>query len=86
MAIAGENDQLSPIEHTEKLFELIQAPKKLVIFEGANHGVADAPSVDNGEDKNAMLADWLIDRLNGKPFVSERVWIDSAGRAQATPF
>jgi pimeloyl-ACP methyl ester carboxylesterase len=86
MAIAGENDQLSPIEHTENLFQLIQAPKRLVIFEGANHGVADAPSVDNGEDKNAMLADWLIDRINGKPFASERVWIDSAGRAQATPF
>ena len=85
MVIAGENDQLSPIEHTENLFATITAPKRLVIFEGANHGVGDAPSVDNGEDKNTMLADWLIDRLNGKPFTSERVWIDSSGRATATP-
>jgi pimeloyl-ACP methyl ester carboxylesterase len=86
LVIAGENDQLSPIEHTESLFATMTAPKRLVIFEGANHGVGDAPSVDNGEDKNTMLADWLVDRLNGKPFVSERVWIDSSGRATATAY
>ena len=86
MAIAGENDQLSPIEFTESLFGLIKAPKRLVIYEGANHGVADAPSVDNGEDKNTLLVDWLVDRINDKPFVSERVWVDSSGRANSTPY
>ena len=86
MAIAGENDQLSPIEFTEHLFTLINAPKRLVIYEGANHGVGDAPSVDAGEDKNILLADWLVDRLNGKSFVSERVWVDSSGRATSTPY
>lgn len=86
MVIAGENDQLSPIEHTEELFSLITAPKRLVIYEGANHGVGDAPSVANGEDKVTMLADWLLDRINGKPCASERVWIDSAGRAKATAY
>jgi dienelactone hydrolase len=86
MVIAGENDQLSPIEHTEELFALIKAPKRLVIYEGANHGVGDAPSVTNGEDKVTMLADWLLDRINDKPMTSERVWIDSAGRATAKPF
>ena len=83
MVIAGENDQLSPIEHTEALFKLITAPKRLVIYEGANHGVGDAASVENGEDKNTMLANWLADRIAGKPFASERVFIDSAGRAHA---
>jgi dipeptidyl aminopeptidase/acylaminoacyl peptidase len=86
MVIAGENDQLSPIEHTEALFKLISAPKRLVIYEGANHGVGDAPSVANGEEKVTLLADWLLDRVNGKPMVSERVWVDSAGRPTSTPF
>lgn len=86
MIVAGENDQLSPIEHTEALFARIRAPKKLVIFEGANHGVGDAPSVANGEEKVTMIADWLCDRVDDKPFTSERVWIDSAGRARATPY
>src|SRR5262249_42806545 len=77
MALAGETDQLSPLEHTEDLFRRIAAPKRLVIYEGANHSVADAPSVENGEDKNSLVADWLLDRINGKPFQSERVWIES---------
>jgi hypothetical protein len=58
----------------------------MVIFEGANHSVAGAPSAENGEDRNTMLADWLLDRINGKSMKSERVWIDSSGRAHTEPF
>jgi fermentation-respiration switch protein FrsA (DUF1100 family) len=86
MVVAGENDQLSPIEHTEELFERITAPKRLVIFEGANHSVGDAPSVDNGDEKNSLIADWLLDRINGKPFQSERVWVTSSGQPVVTPY
>lgn len=86
MVVAGQNDQLSPVEYTEHLFTLVTAPKKLVIYEGANHGVGDAPSVANGEDKVTMIADWLLDRVNGVPVTSERVWVDSAGREHVTPF
>ena len=57
-----------------------------MIYEGANHGVGDSPSTDNGEDKNVLLSDWLVDRIAGKPFRSERVWVDLAGRAIATGF
>ena len=86
MVVAGENDQLSPIEHTEELFERITAPKRLVIYEGANHSVADAPSVDNGDEKNSLIADWLLDRIHGKPFQSERVWVTSSGQPVVTPY
>lgn len=86
MVLAGENDQLSPVEHTERLFDLITAPKRLVIYEGANHSVSAASSAENGEEKNSLITDWLLDRIAGKPFVSERVWVDSSGRAITTPF
>jgi fermentation-respiration switch protein FrsA (DUF1100 family) len=86
MVVAGENDQLSPIEHTERLFESITAPKRLVIYEGANHGVGGAPSAENGEEKNTLVADWLLDRIKGKKAKSERVWVDSSGHATAKPF
>lgn len=86
MVIVGENEQLSPVEYTEEMFKLLKAPKRLVIFEGANHSVAGAPSAENGEDRNTMLADWLLDRVNGKTVKSERVWIDSSGKAHNEPF
>lgn len=85
MVVAGENDQLSPVEHTEELLRLMNVPKRLVIYEGANHGVGDAPSVTLGEDKVTMLADWLRDRVDGKPVRSERVFIESTGRARVEP-
>jgi hypothetical protein len=33
-----------------------------------------------------VVADWLRDRIDGKPFASEYIWIDGAGRATAKPF
>jgi fermentation-respiration switch protein FrsA (DUF1100 family) len=84
MVLAGENDQLSPIEYTERVMELIRAPKRFVVYEGANHGIGAAQSAANGEDKNTILADWLLDRINGVSAKSERVWIDSSGRATVT--
>lgn len=86
MVVAGEKDQLSPIEHTEALFDTIPGPKRLVIFEGANHGVAGAPSVTNGEEKVTMIADWLLDRVNGKPFTSERWFVDASGTPRITKY
>ena len=84
MVVAGEDDQLSPVRHTEELFDLINAPKRIVIYEGANHGINEGTSVQLGENRATMIADWLKDRLDGKPANSERVYIDSSGRATVT--
>ena len=85
LVLAGEEDQLSPIEFSYELFDLVKAPKRIVVYEGANHGLNDAPSVHLGENRNTLMADWLDDRLNDKPMTSERVFIDNSGRATATP-
>ncbi len=85
MVVAGENDQLSPLHNTEHLLTLIPAPKHLIVYEGANHGVGDAPSVTLGEDKFTLMADWLLDRVTDKPARSERVIIEASGRARVEP-
>jgi len=85
MAIAGADDQLSPVENTEELFDLIKTPKRLVVYEGANHALNEGASVQLGENRATMIADWLKDRLDGKPATSEKVFIDSTGRATTTP-
>ena len=49
LIMAVEQDQLSPIEFSYEVFDLIKSPKKICVHEGANYSVADAPSVANGE-------------------------------------
>jgi fermentation-respiration switch protein FrsA (DUF1100 family) len=81
MVVAGSDDQLSPIECTYELFAQIKAPKTLVVYEGANHSVSEGMSVSLGENRLSLIADWLADRMDGKPLKSERIDIDPTGRA-----
>ena len=85
-AVAGESDQLSPIHHTLDLFDMITAPKRLVLYQDANHSVAQASSSELGENRESLVYDWLRDRVDAKPCVSEKVLVDSAGKMHATPY
>lgn len=86
MIVAGQADQLSPIQHTYDLFELINAPKRLVVYQDANHSIANASSAELGENRDSLVYDWLRDRVDGEPAVSERVLIDGRGNWNATPY
>jgi pimeloyl-ACP methyl ester carboxylesterase len=86
MIVAGQADQLSPIQHTYELFEMIEAPKRLVVFQDANHSLAGATSSALGENRDSLVYDWLRDRVDGKPTVSERIFVDSRGAMHATPY
>jgi dipeptidyl aminopeptidase/acylaminoacyl peptidase len=85
LIMAGEQDQLSPMEFSYEVFDHIRAPKEIVVYEGANHSVADAPSVAAGENPRVYLADWLVERLDGKTLRSVKGFVDSGGRRTDTP-
>lgn len=85
LIVAGEQDQLSPVEFSYEVFDHIKAPKEILVYEGANHSVADAPSVALGDNPRDYLADWLVDRLDGKKLESVKGFIDSTGRRTDTP-
>ena len=85
LIVAGEHDQLSPVEFSYDVFERISAPKEILVYEGANHSVAEAPSVVMGEDPRLYLCDWLADRLDGKPVQSLKAFVDSTGRRTEEP-
>ena len=86
MIVAGEADQLSPIQHTYELFDLIEAPKRLVVYQDANHSIGNASSAELGESRESLVYDWLHDRVDEKPATSERVLVDSRGNSNASPF
>jgi fermentation-respiration switch protein FrsA (DUF1100 family) len=84
--IAGQDDQLSPLEHTRELLSLVRTPKQFVVYEAAVHGVYGSPSTLIGENPQTLQADWIADRLAGKTMTkSEEIFISNAGRTTATP-
>ena len=85
LIMAGEQDQLSPVEHSYDVFDLITAPKEIVVYEGANHSVADASSVVLGDNPKDYLVNWLEERINEKTFESVKGFVDSSGHRVDTP-
>jgi fermentation-respiration switch protein FrsA (DUF1100 family) len=74
LVVTGEDDELGPLEFTQRIFDEVRAPKRLVVFEGERHSIPHYPQV------RTTMADWLKDRLEGKPFSSEKVFVEVGGR------
>ena len=84
---AGEDDELSPLEFSDELAGRIRTPKKLVIYEGERHAIGgNNLSSYLGENWFTMLADWCLDRIEGKLAPNERVFINALGQANAVPY
>jgi dienelactone hydrolase len=83
LVIAGEDDELSPIEHTYRLFDQIKTLKQLVVYQGERHAIGGLAG-GLGPNWMTLLADWLRDRADGKPMASERVYVDMSGQQRVT--
>jgi hypothetical protein len=86
MALAGEADELSPLEHTERLCERLAGPKVLVVYQDTRHSLAGSAAVALGPSPRALQAEWVAARLAGVPAASERWYIDHTGRLTRTPW
>jgi len=86
MIVAGEADQLSPIQHTYDLFDLIKAPRQLVVYQDADHSIGNASSAELGPARDSLVYDWLRDRADGEPVTTEKVMVDSSGTMHSEPF
>lgn len=84
LVVAGEDDELSPIEYTYQLFEQVKTPKRLVVYQGERHAIGGMAG-GLGPNWMTLLADWLRDRADGKPMASERVYVDVTGRQHVAP-
>lgn len=84
LVIAGEDDELSPIEYTYQLFDQVKTPKRLVVYQGERHAIG-GPAGGFGPNWLTLLAEWLCDRADGKPMTSERVFVDVTGRQHVAP-
>jgi dienelactone hydrolase len=84
LVVAGEADELSPLEHTERMIKTMTGPRQLVTYADSRHSVGNVPAANLGPFPPALVADWLVARLRGKPFNSERWFVEATGRIVKT--
>ncbi len=80
LVVAGEADELSPLEHTDRMVRIMTGPRQLVVYADSRHSVGNVPAANLGPFPSTLVADWLVGRLNGKPFASERWFVEATGR------
>lgn len=73
LIVAGEDDDLCPIEFVYQFMNAIPGPKVLVVYEGEKHSIRNPRA-------RMMLVDWLADRLAGKPFKPEKIYVEMSGK------
>jgi len=85
LCVAGEAEELSPIEHSERLVKALNGPKQLVVYQESRHSVGNVPAANLGPFPQVLVADWLQQRLAGKPMASERWYVTASGQVNKTP-
>ena len=85
LCMAGEADEVSPIEHTERLMRVLQGPKRLVIYQDSRHAIGGVPSANLGPSVPEHMADWIVATLAGKTFPNERWFVQASGQVMKTP-
>ncbi len=84
LCLAGEADELSPLAHTERLFRVLTAPRRLVVYADSRHSVGNVPAANLGPSPGVLMADWMLGRLAGEPLASERWFVEASGRVVRT--
>ena len=80
LVVAGERDELSPLEHTYRLLDEIAAPRELMVYEGEKHGLNATPATFLGPAWADHIADWIDDRARGiSPAPSRHLFVDTTG-------
>jgi alpha-beta hydrolase superfamily lysophospholipase len=85
LIVAGEEDDLSPIEHSWALLERARGPREMVLYQGERHGIGAGPAAGMGPHRDEVMAEWLADRLAGKPLEDRLRFVTTAGAVISEP-
>ncbi len=84
LCLAGEFDELSPMQYTEDLFRRLKGPKRLVVYQDSRHSVGGVPSANLGPFPSTLVADWMVSQFAGTAFPNERWFVEASGRVVKT--
>lgn len=85
LCMAGEADELSPLEHTDRLMKTLAGQKRLVVYQDARHAIFGAPAANLGPNPAVHVADWMQARFAGRSFANERWYVTGTGQIQRAP-
>ena len=85
LIVAGEEDDLSPIEHSWALLERARGPREMVLYQGERHGIGSGPAAGLGPHRDEVMAEWLADRLAGRPMDDRLRYVTTAGTVVTEP-
>jgi hypothetical protein len=57
----------------------MRGPTQLMVYQESRHSVGNVPSTVLGPNPPSMSADWMLDRLQGVPFDSARLFVEANG-------
>jgi hypothetical protein len=61
-------------------------PRRLVVYQDSRHSVGNVPAANLGPMPTILMADWMRATLvDGKPFTSEKWFVEATGRIVKTP-
>lgn len=86
LCVAGEAEELSPLEHTERMFAAMSCPRQLIVYQESKHSVGFVPSTNLGPNPYSTMAEWMAERVAGAPLTSERWYVDGAGNVNRTRY
>ncbi|MFN8704547.1 MAG: alpha/beta hydrolase family protein [Rhodospirillales bacterium] len=85
IALAGEHEELCPLENADRMFASMSCPRQFVLYQESRHAVGYVPSANLGPYPTTLVADWMAARLAGKPITSERWYVHKDGKVTKTP-
>ena len=74
------------VEHSERLVRTLRGPKQMVVYQESRHSVGNVATANLGPFPPILVADWLADRIAGKPFASEHWFVRSNGQIDKVPY
>ena len=66
LALAGEDDELSPLAATLELLSEMKSSRELVVYRGERHSLGGGPATRFGPHPLTLVADWFADRFVGR--------------------
>jgi dipeptidyl aminopeptidase/acylaminoacyl peptidase len=79
LCVAGERDELCPLVWADRMLKELRGPKQLVVYQESRHAVGNVPAAVLGPNPPVLVADWMLDRLQGKALASSRWRVESNG-------